>query len=316
MHASTRKPSGPPLPAPTFTCPARPAARSAASCFTSFSIACRGPMRARSAAPTAVSATPWGARLTSFAPMEISRRRRLLLSAVALSPSVSAARPMFSFSATTVKYRMSRSSTSVTRIQQMLNDGSLRMRMDGVNFVRGIDMPSEGRDYARTASRLVRGCFRDRTRRGDGGSRADGEELPEQADPPGGAVLGGRRRRHPRAHREPEARRELGAVGGDREPNGRRRQARRNPRRQGSARRPYAALDQLRVYHQRGAVFGPPVRSAQGLCRYLLHRNRYRRGSRVANAGTQDGAGIHRVRPGAARERFSWAPPAPAAQPT
>ncbi len=61
--------------------------------------------------------------------------------------------------------------------------------------------------------------------------------------------------------------RELGAVGGDREPNGRRRQARRDHRRQGPARRPYAALDQLRVYHHRGAVSGPSVRSAQGLCR-------------------------------------------------
>ena len=101
-----------------------------------------------------------GARLTSFVAMEISRRRRLLLSAVALSPSVSAARPMFSFSATTVKYRMSRSSTSVTKVQQMLNFGSLRMRIDHVKLMRDIHQTKRRRRHGCIASRHVRGRSR------------------------------------------------------------------------------------------------------------------------------------------------------------
>ena len=165
--------------------------------------------------------------------------------------------------------------------------------------------------------RPVRGCFRDRTRRGDGGSRADGEELPEQADPPGGAVLGGRRRRHPRARREPEARRELGAVGGDREPNGRRRQAWRDALVAKSPPDGHTLLWTSSAFTISAALFPDlPVRSAQGLCRRLLHRNRHRRGSRVADARDPRRRRISSRTPRRGRGRFSSAPPAPAARPT
>ena len=267
MHASTRKPSGPPLPAPTFTCPARPAARSAASFLTSFIIPCRGPIRASSAAPTAVRATPFGARLTSFAPMEISRRRRLLLSAVALSPSVSAARPMFCFSATTVKYRMS---PKLHVSNQHSADAESVDHCGCDRMVSSCAQPSTRPATGGAMRALHRGMFAAALAAGlvaaTPGHRADGEEFPQQADPPGGAVLGWRRRRHFRAHRDPEAERELGTAGGDREPVGRRRQARRGARRQGPP-DGYTLLWTSSAFTiSRGAVCGPSVRSAQGLC--------------------------------------------------
>ena len=58
-----------------------------------------------SAAPSAVSSTPLGVRLTSFASVAASSRRRLLLTAGTLSPSACAARPRCLCSAMTPNTR-------------------------------------------------------------------------------------------------------------------------------------------------------------------------------------------------------------------
>ena len=67
-HASARQFSAVDGVEPTVICPACPRVRSVASFRTSFSIPCNGPIRISSAAPTAVSAIPFGARRTSLRP--------------------------------------------------------------------------------------------------------------------------------------------------------------------------------------------------------------------------------------------------------